>query len=255
MPRFSWLSKSYQNVYDLVPHSVRQWIGKPELSVIVVLLILVCILWLFVDLADDVMDGDTQDFDSRVVHALRSPVNRNLPRGPEWLVDAGRDITALGGIAVLSMMTIAAAGYLALQRKTHAMWLMLLAVVSGVVVSTTLKFAFGRERPETAAGMIKVFTSSFPSGHSMLSAIVYLVLGAMLARMEPRWTIKLYFIALAVILTVLVGVSRVYLGVHYPTDVLAGWMAGLAWAGLWWLIARFLQRKGAVEPTIEKRPA
>lgn len=253
MTQLRALTKAFRSLYDLVPHTLRQWLGKPELSVIAVLLTLVGIIWLFAVLAGEVMEGDTQAFDRWVVQTLRSPSDPGLPRGPRWLVDGGRDITALGGVAVLGLMTVAAAGYLALQRKSHAMWLMLLAVVSGVIVSTALKLAFGRQRPETGSDIAHVVTSSFPSGHSMLSAVVYLVLGAMLARMEPRWAVKVYFIVLAVALTFLVGLSRVYLGVHYPTDVLAGWMAGLAWAGLWWLIARFLQRKGAVEPTVEKR--
>ncbi len=145
-------------------------------------------------------------------------------------------------------MTLAAAGYLALLGKRGAMLLMLLAVISGVLVSSTLKGFFERPRPAVGSDLAQVFTSSFPSGHSMLSAVVYLVLGTMLARMERRRRIKAYFITVAVLLTTIVGLSRVYLGVHYPSDVLGGWTAGLAWAIVWWFIARRCERRRITEP-------
>ncbi len=150
-------------------------------------------------------------------------------------------------MTVLSLMTLAAAGYLALQGKRGAMLLMLLAVASGVMVSSSLKWLFERPRPAVGSDLAEVFTSSFPSGHSMLSAVVYLVLGTMLARMEARRPIKAYFITVAVLLTTMVGLSRIYLGVHYPTDVLGGWAAGLAWAIVWWFIARFFERRGVTQ--------
>ena len=125
---------------------------------------------------------------------------------------------------------------------------MLLAVISGAAASGALKRFFERPRPAVGSDLAEVFTSSFPSGHSMLSAIVYLVLGTMLARMERRRQIKAYFIVVAVLLTTGVGLSRIYLGVHYPTDVLGGWSAGLAWAIVWWFIARYFERRGISEP-------
>ena len=88
---------------------------------------------------------------------------------------------------------------------------------------------------------------SFPSVHSLMSAVVYLTLGALLARMVARRRLKFYVLTLAVTLTGLVGISRVYLGVHYPSDVLAGWCVGLSWASLCWLVGRKLQRQGAIE--------
>lgn len=125
---------------------------------------------------------------------------------------------------------------------------MLAAIIGGVVVSTLLKSLFDRPRPDLVPHLSHVYTSSFPSGHSMLSAIVYLTLGSLLAAVMPSRKLKVYVLAVAIIVTVVVGASRVYLGVHYPTDVLAGWLAGLVWALLCWLIARWLQRRGKVEP-------
>lgn len=214
---------------------------------LVAVTVLVASTWIFVEIAQRVRSGDTVGFDEWAVQSLRRPDNPRLPRGPQWTVEMGRDFTALGGVAVLSLMTFAAAVYLLLQRKSHAVALMLLAIVSGVVLSTLLKYYFARPRPGVGSDLTQVITSSFPSGHSMLSAIVYLVLGAMLARLESRWLLKIYFVVIAMLLTFIVGASRVYLGVHYPTDVLAGWTAGLAWALVWWLIARYLQTRGAIE--------
>jgi undecaprenyl-diphosphatase len=167
--------------------------------------------------------------------------------GPRWLTEAGRDFTALGGVAVLVLMTAGVAGYLLLNGKIGTMWFVLIATMGGMGVGWLLKAVFQRPRPSAAPHSSYVFTSSFPSGHSLMSAVVYLTLGVLLARSVAQRRLKFYFLLLAVLLTGLVGASRVYLGVHYPTDVLAGWTAGLVWATLCWLVARLLQRHGAIE--------
>jgi undecaprenyl-diphosphatase len=116
-----------------------------------------------------------------------------------------------------------------------------------MLLSTLLKMGFDRPRPDLVPHGALVYTASFPSGHATLSAVVYLTLGALLARVQPRLVLKLYLLGLAILLTVMVGVSRVYLGVHWPTDVLAGWAVGAAWALLCWATALWLQRRGRVE--------
>jgi undecaprenyl-diphosphatase len=121
------------------------------------------------------------------------------------------------------------------------------AVVSGLIASTLLKDLFGRPRPDLVPYAAYASNSSFPSGHSMMSAITYLVLGALLARSQERKLLKAYFLVTAAFITVLVGISRVYLGVHWPTDVLAGWTAGAVWALLCWLLARWLQSRHTLE--------
>jgi undecaprenyl-diphosphatase len=148
---------------------------------------------------------------------------------------------------VLSFITLAVAGFLVLQRKTHAALFVLVAVGGGLLLSSLLKMGFDRPRPDLVPHGSVVYTASFPSGHSMMAAVTYLTLGALLARVQPRRSLKLYLLGLAVLLAVAVGVSRVYLGVHWPTDVLAGWALGAAWALLCWTVALRLQRRGQVE--------
>jgi undecaprenyl-diphosphatase len=167
--------------------------------------------------------------------------------GPAWLEEVARDLTAIGGIAALSLVTAAVSGYLLICRKYAALALLLAATLGGLLLSTLLKDEFDRPRPAVVPHQSLVMTSSFPSGHSLNSAVVYLTLGAMLAGLSRELRLKLYFFSVALLLTFLVGVSRVYMGVHYPTDVLAGWCAGLAWALLCGLVARRLRRGGLVE--------
>jgi undecaprenyl-diphosphatase len=224
-----------------------QWVGGHSVVVLIAVLVAVLGTWGFIALTDEVKEGDTQHFDDWAIRSLRQPDNPAIPIGPKWLAEVGRDMTALGGVAVLSLVMLFVAGYLLMVRKYHAMWLVLIATISGLIVSSILKYLIDRQRPGIVPHLSQVYSSSFPSGHSMLSAVVYLTLGSLLARFAPGMMLKIYFIAVALIITFLVGASRVYMGVHYPTDVLAGWTAGLVWAILCWLIARRLQVRGAVE--------
>lgn len=211
------------------------------------LLVVVVAVWMFVELADEVVEGDADRFDTWVVESLRQPDDPSRTVGPELLAEVALEITALGSNAVLTLATVAVVGYLWLRRKFHAMWLVIGAVVGGVVVSTLLKLGFSRPRPDVVPHLTPIRTSSFPSGHSMLAAVVWITLGALLASLEESRRVKAYVLGVALTITVLVGLTRVFLGVHYPTDVLAGWTAGLTWAILCWLTARWLQRRGAVE--------
>ena len=174
-------------------------------------------------------------------------VTPHIPIGPSWLMEAAQDITALGGRTMLLAVTLFAIGYLALEGKHGAMWLVTIAAGGGGLLSTILKHLFGRDRPDVVPHLVAVTSQSFPSGHSMLAAILYLTLGALLARFAARRRTRVYMLTVALFVTFVVGSSRVYLGVHYPTDVLAGWCAGLVWALMCWLVARYLQARGAVE--------
>ena len=204
-------------------------------------------MWAFIEVADEVVEGESHATDSRVILALRNANDLSDPLGPLWVEELGRDFTALGGVGVLTLLTFSVAGYLWLIGKARAMFLVLGAIGSGLLASTLLKQVFDRPRPDLVPQDSLVYTASFPSGHSMMAAITYLTLAALLARVLPDRTTKIYFLFLAVIVTIGVGVSRVYLGVHWPSDVLAGWAVGASWAMLFWLIARQLQQRGQVE--------
>jgi len=206
------------------------------------------LLFVFAKLAEEVREGDTRDFDQFLLLAFRSKTGLYEPLGPSWLTEVMRDITALGSFTVLGLVTFSVAGFLMLTQKRHAAGMVVLAVTSGTLVSSVLKWLFARPRPDLVPHATMVYTQSFPSGHAMLSAVVYLTLGALLARTQAEPKVKVYLLLLAMALTIIVGISRVYLGVHWPTDVLAGWAGGACWALLWWGITLWLQSKGKVEP-------
>jgi undecaprenyl-diphosphatase len=203
--------------------------------------------WGFVALAGEVTDGDTEAFDRRILLALREPGNLSDPIGPSWFEETARDFTGLGGHGILTFVTLATIIYLLLTRRRGAALLVLGAIGGGMLLSMLLKMGFERPRPDLVPHGMHVYTASFPSGHAMLSAISYQTLGALLARVHALRRVKAFFLGLAITLTILIGASRIYLGVHWPSDVLAGWCVGSAWAGLCWYLALLLQRGGQVE--------
>ena len=201
-------------------------------------------IWLFAEIADEVVEGDMHSFDRKVLLAMRDPADTKDPWGPEWLEEMGRDFTALGGIGILIFLTAATVGGYLLQGRHETATLILVAVLGGLVIALLLKQSFDRPRPDLVPHGSYVYTKSFPSGHSMLSAIAYLTLGSMIVRTCGHKPTKVYVITISMLITLLVGVSRIYLGVHWPTDVLAGWSAGASWALICWLAARWLQKHG-----------
>ncbi len=219
----------------------------PELWMVLLFFLALAVL-AFVLLAGEVLEGDTKAFDETILLALRTPDALNDPIGPHWFEEIARDMTAMGGVGVLTLLTFAVAGYLALSRHISTMWFMLIAIGSGTLLSRTAKLFFDRPRPELVPHGSFVYTASFPSGHTMLSAVTYLTLAVMLSRLEKRRLIKVYIMTVAIVLTGLVGASRVYLGVHWPTDVIAGWTAGAGWAVACVLVSQWLQRRGQIEP-------
>ena len=223
------------------------WLRAREVETLAALLLAAAGVWMFVEIADEVFEGETTSVDEQLLLALRAPNDTSDPLGPPWVEDIARDVTGVGGAGILTLLTLASAGFLLIQRKAHLAAYLLAAVAGGTIVSTLLKLGFDRPRPDLVPHGQIVYTSSFPSGHSMLSAVVYLTLGALLASGQTNLRVRAYVIGLAVFVTVLIGVSRVYLGVHWPTDVLAGWTAGAAWALLCWALAERLRRRGRVE--------
>lgn len=200
----------------------------------------------FLELAEEVTDGQTQAFDERVLATLRQADDPTLPVGPYWLREVALDFTALGSFAVLIVISGVVAGFLLLQRRRRMALLVAVAVAGGMLLNTGLKQVFERQRPSVVPHLRVVTTPSFPSGHAAASAVVYLTLGALLAGYVQGHYTRAYCLAVAASLTLVVGCSRVFLGVHYPTDVIAGWCVGLAWALACWLVERVLQRVGAL---------
>jgi undecaprenyl-diphosphatase len=222
-------------------------LGQIELRILILLLIVVGGTWCFIELADEVLEGETQRFDERVIRAFRRPDDPSMPIGPPLLAESARDVTALGGVAVLVLLIAVVSIFLAMERKFRAVVLVLVASIGGLLLSTLLKHVVQRERPSVVPHLSIVMTSSFPSGHSILAAVVYLTLGVLVARTVERRSARVFCVVVAFFIAILVGLSRIFLGVHYPTDVLAGWMAGLVWSVLCLLVATWLQRRGFVE--------
>ncbi|MBP1149964.1 phosphatase PAP2 family protein [Methylocaldum sp. RMAD-M] len=220
-----------------------------EFRTLVLMLLTGAGIWGFIELADEVAEGQTRAVDTAILLALRNPADPTDPIGPRWVEEMFRDFTALGGVGVIVFITLGVAGYLALLRKRRTVLLLAIAVVGGLLVNTLLKLGFDRPRPDLVPHGAYVYTASFPSGHAMLATATYLTLGALLARVLPDRRTKFFVLTMAVVLCLLVGFSRVYLGVHWPSDVAAGWMIGAAWALIWWLVARWLQRERIVEET------
>lgn len=218
----------------------RRRLRGVELRALVALGAVAGCLWAFLSIADEVDEGETHAFDESLLLALRNPADLADPLGPPWVEEMVRDVTALGGIAILAAVTIAVAGLLWLRGNRRSMWLVLASVGSGQVLSSLTKLGFDRPRPDLVPHGMGTHTASFPSGHSMMSAVTYLTLAALVARVQPTGELRAYVLAWATALVLAIGVSRVYLGVHWPTDVLAGWTAGAGWALACWLTADWI---------------
>jgi undecaprenyl-diphosphatase len=179
-----------------------------------------------------VESGQTLYLDDLLLTSLRRASDLNVPVGPALLLDVARDITALGDVTVLALVTIVTLGYCLLTRYYTAFFMVFVAVNSGDLLMVLLKDIFKRHRPDVVPHLVAAAYTSFPSGHAMMSAIVYLTIGAILARIEPRKKVKIYLLTVFSLLSLVIGMSRIYLGVHYPSDVIAGWLAGITWGTL-----------------------
>ncbi|HEY1122511.1 MAG TPA: phosphatase PAP2 family protein [Haloferula sp.] len=194
------------------------------------------------EISEEVVEGEGRRFDRAILLAMREPGDLSNPIGSARVEEMGRDLTALGGFTILTGLTLASIGIALFLRKPRIAALIAVAITSGSVLSSLLKSAFDRPRPDLVPHGTMVTNASFPSGHSMMAAVVYLTLGILLARTQPSRPVRIYLVSVSVIVTLLVGISRIYLGVHWPSDVLAGWMIGAAWALLFGLIAIRIDR-------------
>jgi undecaprenyl-diphosphatase len=193
----------------------------------------------------EIAGSEPLPFDRDVMSSLRNPANPSVPVGPAWLREVARDITSLGSTTVLGLITSAVVGYQLLLGKRALAGVVLFAVLGGIALNNLLKFVFARPRPQLVVHMSRMYTTSFPSGHATLSAITYLTMGGLLAQSHPSFPFDFCLMSFVACLTILIGLSRIYLGVHYPTDILGGWCIGAAWAMASWVLVAWLQT-GAV---------
>jgi undecaprenyl-diphosphatase len=218
-----------------------------ELKPLVVVAVLAGAVLAFALFAGAVMDGDTHGFDTWLLQILRESTDPADPIGPRWFEEMVRDITALGSTVVLTFAVAAVAGYLWIKDRPQKAFFLIASVALGALVQRALKFGFARPRPDVVAHGAYVSTESFPSGHSANSAIVYLLLGMMLARVETSYPAKVFIFSMCALITLAVGLSRIYLGVHWPTDVLAGWAVGSCWVLICWYVLLKWQPSGTRE--------
>ncbi|XSG81807.1 MAG: phosphatase PAP2 family protein [Methyloligella sp. ZOD6] len=237
--RWKELREALHRIYDKSP-------GIEAVPLLLVAIIAAGV-WVFIEIADEVIEGESRAVDAWLMLSLRNPADAADPLGPAWLAETARDVTAFGSTFALIFISSMVFFWLLMTKRPHAAIVLAVALIGGTILNNGLKYLFDRPRPDLVAHGTEVFTLSFPSSHAMLSATVYLTLGVMVMRFSPELRLKIYALSVALLLAVLVGVSRVYLGVHWPTDVIAGWAVGAAWASACWLVVLWLQRRGEVE--------
>lgn len=221
-------------------------IARTEIAALSALFVVTAGIAIFADLAEDMREGDGQAFDQAILSAMRPHADLSDAWGPWWLEEAAADLTSLGGIAVLTLFATVVILFLFLQRKHLSALLLLVGLGGGVVLSEGLKSVFERDRPPQVYQAVDTINASFPSGHALLSAVFYLSIAVMLTRAFPQRRFKAYVLGVGVALTLLVGMTRIYLGAHWATDVFAGWSVGAAWAMTLWLVAYAVGRRQAV---------
>ncbi|MHB2264058.1 phosphatase PAP2 family protein [Aliihoeflea sp. PC F10.4] len=189
--------------------------------------------------------GALEGVDAAILTALRTD-DPGVAIGPGWFEQAVVQFTALGGYTVMGVMAFVMAGGLAIAGQGRLAPVLPVAFVSAIGIENLLKIAFARPRPDIVGHLIETHTMSFPSGHAMVGAVVWLTLGALVAHVSPRVALRRYAIAVAVAMTFLIGASRLYLGVHWPSDVLAGWSLGIAWTALVLLVFRLREPRAVL---------
>lgn len=230
-----------------ISHSVLPASHQADKTTWILLALVAGLIVIFLLLLNYVSSGTAGSFDRNLLLALRSPADLADPRGPGWVEEMGRDFTALGGIPILTLVSVGVLAYLLMVHKRRAAVFVFAATFGALLLSNGLKLLVERDRPDLVPHGARVYTASFPSAHAMQSATTYLTLGVLMASLQRRRRVKIYIVSSAVLVTLLVGSSRVYLGVHWPTDVIAGWAVGAAWALLCWLAVRRLQQHGQIE--------
>lgn len=189
--------------------------------------------------------GQGAAIDRAIMLAMRPPSVVAAAQSPGGFRQVMIDITALGGGTVLTMIVASTAGFLAMRRHWLTLALVLGGTISGSLAVGMIKTLVGRPRPSVIDHLVDAWSASFPSGHAANSATIYLTLALLLMQIVEQRAVRWYLIAVAVLLVTAIGVSRVYLGVHWPSDVLAGWSFGTLWALGWWSLGGWLRVRRA----------
>ncbi len=195
----------------------------------------------FLAIADEVSENEIESFDTFVFMLFRNPADISDPIGPTWVEETMAEITALGGYPVLVVLVASVIGYLLVSRRFGPALFTLISIVTGAAASHGLKLLYDRPRPDLVEHLVNTHTASFPSGHATMSTVVYLTLASLIVRLVDDTAVRAYVLSVAVLLALAIGISRVYLGVHWPSDVIAGWALGVAWASLSWLVVSLLR--------------
>jgi undecaprenyl-diphosphatase len=218
------------------------WLRARDLQLLAALAAIGVLILVFVAIADEVTELSTQELDEAILLALRAAPDD--PVGP-YEVEAGvMHLSALGSGVVTTLIVLVATVFFALAGHWRYASLMVACSVGCGVIMSLLKGLFERARPTVVTHIDPPGGLSFPSGHSSISAALYLTLAVLIARTLQQRKLRIYVVCVGVMMMVLVGFTRVYLGVHYPTDVLAGWTLGLTWALICGTVVRQLGKRG-----------
>lgn len=202
----------------------------------------------FLSIADEVAEGEIEAVDEWLFYLFRSASDPSSPLGPPWLAESAAEITALGGYPVIVLAVLIVVGLLLVTRRHGPALYTVLSVGIGSLISHVLKEFYERPRPNLVEHLDIVHTASFPSGHAMVGTVAYLTLAALVARFVDDWRVRVYVVSVALAMAILIGLTRIYLGVHWPSDVAAGWALGAAWASVAWLVPSLMismRRNGA----------
>ena len=213
--------------------------------------IAVLFTWAFSEIAEKVRAGSTQGFDDAVMHWMAAHQTKTLQ-------SVMLEITALGTGAVVGMIVFIAGMFLWLNRHRHSAILLIAATLGGMLLDNLLKIGFNRPRPQIFKWGTYAVSSSFPSGHAMSSVIVYGTVAYLAARLQQNAASRIATMVFAATMIVLICASRLYLGVHYPSDVLAGVTIGLAWAGFCMAVleaAQLYAKRNAPQLLADEKPA
>ncbi|MBU4527294.1 MAG: phosphatase PAP2 family protein [Hoeflea sp.] len=214
--------------------------GNAHRLPVVLFAILTLGVYVFIEIAEEMAEGEIRRIDEMLFLSLRVAGDPTTPLGPPWFQETAVEITAIGGYPLIILTLAAVAGFFIVTRRYGAAAYAVLAVGSGALLTQTLKQYYGRPRPDLVDHLDTVHTLSFPSGHALVTTVAYLTIASLVIGFLDDRRARIYVLSVAVFVAFIVGFSRVYVGVHWPSDVAAGWALGAAWASLSWLILHFL---------------